>query len=103
MKLASIILLFGFVSIINACTYPSRTIEQGGTLLTGIYFEGAPAGARLVLDGADAGEAAAFDGSAAILAVSPGTHNVVVTAGDREIYNEQVYVGSGSRVSIGVQ
>jgi hypothetical protein len=103
MKPVSIILLFGLISVMGACTYPSRTIEQGGNMVTGIYFEGAPAGARLMLDGADAGEAAAFDGSAAILAVSPGTHNVVVTAGGREIYNEQVYVGSGSRVSIRVQ
>lgn len=107
MKFAICFLILGFILSVSACKYqyssPSGIIEQGGTMLTSIYFEGAPVGARLMLDGADAGEVAAFDGSAAILAVAPGTHHIVVTMGGGIIYDQQVYVGSGSRVSVGIQ
>ena len=95
--------LLSLAILIGACTYPSRTIEQGGNLQGGIYFEGAPAGARVIVDGADAGEAAGFDGSNAILTVVSGTHNVVVMSAGRAIYDQQIYVGSGSRLAIGVQ
>lgn len=103
MKSIRCILYLGLILSVSACTYPSRTIEQGGNMQGGIYFEGAPVGARVMLDGADAGDVAAFDGSAAILSVSPGTHHVVITMGASTIYDHQVYVGSGSRVSIAIQ
>ena len=103
MKHTILFLSIGLVLAVTACAYPSGSIQQGGNVQGGLYFEGAPIGARVMLDGADAGEVAAFDGNAAILAVAPGMHNVVVTAGGSTIYDEQVFVGSGSRVQIGIR
>jgi hypothetical protein len=96
-------LSIGLILAVAACTYPSGSIQQGGNMQGGLYFEGAPVGARVMVDGADAGEVTVYDGTEAILAVEPGTHRVVVTTGGSTIYDEQVFVGSGSRVQIGIR
>ncbi|AYG95389.1 hypothetical protein D8I30_09530 [Brevundimonas naejangsanensis] len=85
-----------------ATAYPTSTVSQG-TPDGRLWFSGAPAGARVVIDGVDAGEAAAFDGRAAILEVTPGRHVVEVVAAGTPIHSQTVMVGAGSRIQIKVR
>jgi len=66
-----------------------------------LYFPGAQAGVRVVLDGSDAGEAAAYDGKRALLKVKPGTHRVVLLDGSRSVFDKQVFVGADARLPVG--
>lgn len=85
-----------------SCAYPVTTIEQGG-VSAGLYFPNSPVGARVLIDGADAGEAASYDGRKAVLRVEPGKHHVVVSAGSSTFYDRNVYVGGDSRLAIEVR
>lgn len=87
-------------ALLAGCAYPVTTTEQGGPA-AGLYFPKVPAGAHAVIDGADAGEAAYFDGHK-LLTVSPGPHRVVVQAGPAKLYDQTVYVGDAARVAIKV-
>lgn len=88
--------------IVSACAYPSTIVEQGGEQGM-IYFTEAPPGARVFIDGADAGEAMTFDGRRQVLSLEPGRHNVRVVSGAAELYSSDVYVGAGSRMEVRVQ
>lgn len=82
---------------------PVALTEQGN-VSTSLYFPGAPAGARVLVDGADAGEALLFDGRKTVLTVAPGNHRVVVQAGGPPaLYDRTVFVGAGSRLAIKVR
>jgi hypothetical protein len=84
------------------CAYPQSTVTQGGGEKGSLYFTRAPLGARVIVDGADAGEASAFDGRVAVLEVTSGPHRVIVRSGAAAVYDKQVYVGSNARVAIEV-
>jgi hypothetical protein len=88
--------------LLTGCTYPTQTIEQG-TASGHLSFTGAPAGTRIAVDGNDVGAAEYFDGAKHVLDVTPGTHRVVARTGGQVIYDNQVYVGSDSKLSIRVQ
>ncbi len=90
------------IGALAACAYPVSTVEQGG-VLTALYFPNASAEARVILNGVDAGNAAAFDGRRSVLTVEPGKHRVVIMTGSTVIYDNQIYVGSGSRLAIEVR
>lgn len=87
---------------VASCAYPITTVEQG-TESASLYFTGAPPNARVLIDGADAGEAAFFDGRRHVLAVSPGRHAVRVVLGDAELYANDIYAGAGARLEVRVQ
>lgn len=94
--------VLGLSAAACAPSYPASTVSQGaqdGRL----WFSGAPAGARVLIDGVDAGEAALFDGRKAILEVAPGRHVVEVVAAGTPIHAETVMVGAGSRTQIKVR
>jgi hypothetical protein len=92
-------ILGGMLVLLAGCAYPNSHIDQdaqNGLLI----FPDAPAGAHVVLDGRDVGLAENFSGKSS-LSVSPGTHRVVVTVGDRPSIDKKYYVGAGATVVIG--
>jgi len=88
-------------ALIAGCAYPSSTVTQGGNNAS-LYFPGAAAGVRVILDGRDSGDAGLFDGKKNVLGVNPGTHRVALTRGGATVYDQQVYVGADSRMAIEV-
>jgi hypothetical protein len=98
-------LLLG-VSLSVACTYPTQQVKQVEERPL-IVVEGAPEGARLLVDGIDAGLASHFSGEEAALRVLPGRHVIEVVDGGRSLYRKEVFVGSAStkviRVSGGAE
>lgn len=92
------ILALSALSVLAACAYPNSRVDQGAEsgLLT---FPGAPADARVSLDGQDAGLATAYGGDHA-LSVAPGTHRVVVTTGSGTLLDKKFYVDAGAKVVV---
>lgn len=87
--------------MISACVYPTSNTQQGGKE-TAIYFGQPPAGAHVFIDGLDAGPAAQFDGKEAVLAVTPGRHEVEIRVGARAVYEKDIYLGDGIVLKIDV-
>jgi hypothetical protein len=89
------------LSMLAGCAYPVSVIEQGSASAS-LFFPGFPADASVTIDGAEAGQAAAFDGKKASLPVSTGKHHVVIRGAGRTLYDQSIYVGSGSHVAVDV-
>lgn len=102
MRVRLILAVVAAAGLTSACAYPVSTVEQGGAS-TGIYFKGAVAADEVVVDGAAAGMAAAYDGKKVILTVQPGTHHVTVRSAAGPVYDKDVYVGAGARLAIKVR
>ncbi len=83
------------------CTYPVGMVEQGGKNGS-LYFPRASMGTRVILDGVDAGDAAAFDGQKSVLGVMPGPHRIALRQGVATLYDRQIYVGADARMAIEV-
>ena len=88
------VLLLG-VSLSLACAYPVQQVEQVEERPL-LVVEGAPEGARLLVDGIDAGLASSFSGKEGALRVLPGRHVVEVVDGGRSLYRKEVFLGSAS-------
>jgi hypothetical protein len=86
---------------LGACAYPVTTAEQGAAP-SGLYFTGVPEDARVLVDMADAGLAAAYDGKKAVLEIKPGRRRVIVQSNSSKLYDQNIYVGPGSRMKIKV-
>lgn len=84
--------------MVAGCAYPTSTAIQGQDK-GGIFVADAPADARLVIDGADMGSAAQYDGKKQIVELPPGMHSVefVTAAGT---VKKNVYVGAGAKVGV---
>jgi hypothetical protein len=92
------VIVLSALSVLAACAYPNSRVDQGAEngLLT---FPGAPADARVSLDGQDAGPANAYSRDHA-LSVKPGTHRVVVTTGAGTLLDKKYYVDAGAKVAV---
>ncbi|MGE5567360.1 MAG: hypothetical protein ACM3YN_14540 [Parcubacteria group bacterium] len=102
MRFRAILAISALCSLLASCAYPVATVEQGVTH-SALYFPGAPEDARVFVDGADAGLAAAYDGRKSVLRVEPGKHHVVIGSGAGSLYDQEVYVGDDSRLAIEVR
>ena len=101
MTLARVAVALTALGWLTACAYPVSTADQGAAS-AGIYFPNAPLTARVFVDGADAGEAATFDGKKTLLVMAPGRHHLVVRQASTPIYDKPIYVGSGAHIAIKV-
>jgi hypothetical protein len=79
------------------CVYPTTTTEQGG-VSSALSFAGLPATAEVVVDGATVGTVANFESK--VLAVTPGSHRVIVQDGGQTIVDREFYVGRESTVKV---
>lgn len=77
-----------------ACAYPESRVETGDEMAA-IMVIGAPEGARLIVDGIDAGPANEFSKDKR-LSVLPGRHVVRLAVDGRSIAEREVHVGAGS-------
>ena len=96
------LLLAGAVLAGCATAYPASSVQQGSEDGV-IVLTGAHAGAHLLADGVDKGEAAAFDGAKGALHLAPGPHRIRIIDGSNTVLDEPVYVGAGSRIELKVR
>jgi len=87
--------------MISACAYPASSVTQGGKV-TALYFDHAPAGAQVFVDGVDAGSAELFNGLEATLAVTPGRHVVELRIGGSEVFRKDLFLGDGAVLKVDV-
>jgi hypothetical protein len=88
-----------FALLLTGCAYPTSMVEQGASNGS-VYFPKVGAGTRVILDGADAGEAASYDGKKSVLEVVPGPHRIALRQGSALLYERQIYVGTASKIAI---
>jgi len=81
------------------CAYPVSTVQQGSTPAV-LFVPTAPLDAVLVVDGVAVGQAASFDGKRTVLPVQPGKHHVVVRGASSVLFDQDIYVGAGSKVAV---
>jgi len=62
-----------------------------------LIVTGVPAGALLLVDGVQSGEAQEADNRTRVLTVAPGTHTVEVKIRDSVVYRESTDVTAGDR------
>jgi hypothetical protein len=89
------------VLLVSACVYPMSRVEQGANGGS-LFFPRVEAGVRVFVDGADMGEATAYDGQRNVLGVSAGGHRVSLRQGGTTLYDRQIYVGADARLAIEV-
>ncbi len=84
-------LAIGVLGLLAACAAPRTTVQadgQNGTILV----KAAPAYALVDVDGKVMGKAREFDGTSAVLKVTPGKHLVTLRAEGYEDFATQVYI-----------
>lgn len=94
-----IMMLISAACLLASCAYPVQRTEQGAAAGL-LFFPGAAADARVLVDGTDAGAASQYDGTKQYLSVAPGTHQIAISSGGRMVSDKKYYVGSGSRVAV---
>jgi hypothetical protein len=94
-QIASVVLAL----LLASCAYPTSTVQQG-SMPGELFFPAAQAGARVEVDGVDAGLASAYNG-VQTLAVAPGPHRVIVRQQNRIIIDRAVYIDAGAKVAVG--
>lgn len=62
-----------------------------------IIVTGAPAGSIAFVDGVQSGQTAEFSGKPQVLNVTSGEHVVEIHIGDKVVYREQTFVGTGEK------
>ena len=79
------------LALLAACAGPSTVVHTVDNR-PAIAVVGAPAGAVLFVDGAQVGDAAAYDGNPGVLRVEPGTHLVEIRVGGQPAFSQKVFV-----------
>lgn len=64
---------------------------------TEFIVTGAPAGSTVFIDGTQTGQATAAGDHPQVLTVAAGSHWVEIHVGDKVVYRENAYVGTGER------
>jgi hypothetical protein len=91
MKFLKPLLIAGLAAFFGACAAPRTTVQtdgQNGTIL----IKADPGYAIVDVDGTVMGKAREFDGTSAVLKVTPGKHLVTFRADGYEDFTTQVYI-----------
>lgn len=98
MKKRILLLLTLSVFVIGcAPRYPVTNVGTVDSRPT-LSFVNAPAGAVVLVDNVNVGEASLYTGKPKVLAVEPGTHEVTVTKDNSVIFRQTVFVESEHKV-----
>lgn len=76
--------------------YAEREIVQGAAVAT-VTFPNAPQEARILVDGQDLGAVGQHPNG---IALSTGRHDIIITAGERQLHKQAVYVSAGARIEV---
>ena len=91
--------LLSVLELSGCAPFPTSVSIQDATTAS-LYFPATSKQARVFIDGADAGDAATFDGKHSVLTVEPGTHHIVIRLGTQVTLDQMLFVGAGSRVAV---
>lgn len=75
--------------------YPTREVAQGAAPATLIVTNGPP-GARILIDGREAG----IVGQTLGIPVSVGRHDVTIESAGQRLHSQAVFVSAGARVEV---
>lgn len=100
MNTAMKLVFLGAALLLTACAYPRSAVVQGGSA-AGFTFATLPPASTVSIDGRPLGSAAEY--ATNIVAVTPGTHRVLVTLGGSVLLDRDYYVGREGTVAVSVQ
>ncbi len=89
-KIIALALLFALSA---GCSMPSSTVRSVDAR-PALSIKGAPASARLFIDGLDMGAANTYNGDPQVLILAPGTHKVSILDGGKVLYEQSIFVES---------
>lgn len=76
--------------------YAAREVSLGAAAAM-VTFPNAPQEARILVDGRDLGAAGQHPNG---VALSSGRHDIIITAGERQLHRQAVYVSAGARIEV---
>lgn len=92
-----ILFCYCLMIMIIACAAPRtsvKTDDQSGTMV----FKVKPSYATISVDGKEVGKAREYDGKNAVLKLSPGTHQIQISAEGYKGHNQKVYLSDTQEI-----
>ena len=90
------LLLLITLFLFAGCSYPRTDVDAVDSRPT-LVFKNAPKEAIVYIDGIPMGKAATYNGNPKVLAVLPGTHEVILLLGDTPLLQQTIYVESENK------
>jgi hypothetical protein len=90
------IFILAMLVLLSGCGWFHRA-KPMGPKPPELIVTGVPAGAWVLVDGVQSGDAQEAPNRTRVLTVAPGTHTVEVKTGDRIVYRESTDVAAGDR------
>ncbi len=88
------------LACLSACSWFGSRKPQPLPAPTEIIVTGAPVRSIVFIDGVQIGASTANNERSRVLHVAAGAHKVEIRMGDRVVYREDTYVGSGERTAV---
>jgi hypothetical protein len=88
--------LLAMLALLSGCAW-FHGAKPSGPKPPELIVTGVPAGAWVLVDGVQSGDAQEAPNRTRVLSVAPGTHTVEVKTGDRIVYRESTDVAAGDR------
>lgn len=97
MKKAALVVALLCGALTSGCVqnYPSREVSQGAAPAS-LVVTNAPQGARILIDGREAG----IVGQTPSIPVSAGRHEVTIESAGQRLHSQAVFVSAGARVEV---